>query len=96
MGFQEFFKRAPSHTLTVGDIVTCSCHGGLAIILELYDRDTIVDGTKAPSMNMAKIWWFRYPHDGVKERVWMHTIDRLRKQPEYSGLTKMPPKNFQD
>jgi len=96
MGFKEFFKRAPKHVLAVGDMVTCSCHGGLAVVLELYDKEKIVDGTLAPSMNMAKIWWIRYPHAGVLEREWMHTIARLRKHPEYSGLKNMPPKKFQD
>jgi len=95
MGFKDFFKKAPKHALTVGDIVTCTCHGGLAIVLELYDEDKIVDGVEAPSMNMARIWWMRYPHDGVKERIWMHTIERLRKHPEYSGLKNMPVKKFQ-
>ena len=96
MGFKEFFKRAPAHVLSVGDIVTCTCHGGMAVVIELYDHDTIVDGFPAPSMNMAKIWWFRYPHDGIKERVWMHTIDRLKKQSAHSKLKNMPVKKFQD
>jgi len=26
---------------------------------------------------MAQIYWIKYPHDGVKERLWMHTIGRL-------------------
>ena len=95
MGFKDFFKRAPEHNLEVGDIVTSASHGGLAIVLELYDTDTVVDWKDAPSMNMAKIWWLRYPHDGIKERIWMHTIDKLKKHPENSGLTKMPVKNFQ-
>ena len=95
MGFKEFFQRAPKHVLAVGDIVTCSCHGGLALVLELYDQEAIIDGKEAPSMNMAKIWWIRYPHDGIKERIWMHTIARLKKHPEYSGLTEMPVKKFQ-
>jgi hypothetical protein len=94
MGFKEFFERAPRHALKVGDIVTCSCHGGLAIVLELYDKDKTIEGTDHPSMNMAKIWWIRYPHSGIKERIWMHTIRRLKKHPEYSDLKKMPPKKF--
>lgn len=72
---KDFFKKAPSHSLRIGDLVTCSCHGGVAIIIELFDKKN----PDAPSMNMVQIYWIRYPHDGVKERVWMHTIDRLRK-----------------
>ena len=64
-------------------------------MLELYDEDKIVDGVEAPSMNMARIWWMRYPHDGVKERIWMHTIARLRKYTKYSDLKNMPVKKFQ-
>jgi hypothetical protein len=78
VGYQErvkdFFKKAPMHELAVGDLVTCSCHGGVAVIIELYDAET----DAAPSMNMAQIYWIKYPHDGVLERVWMHTIERLR------------------
>ena len=74
MGFKEFFKKAPVHEFKVGDLITCTCHGGVAIILELYDSET----PDVPSMNMAKIWWITYPHPGVKERIWMHTIDRMR------------------
>ena len=77
MGYQErvkdFFKTAPAHMLAVGDLVTCTCHGGVAVVVNLYDLETDV----APSMNMAQIYWIRYPHDGVKERLWMHTIERL-------------------
>lgn len=94
MSFREFFEKAPTHNLVIGDIVTCNCHGGLAIILEIYDEEKEVDGVYHPSMNMAKIWWMRYPHSGIKERIWMHTIAKLRKHPEYSGLQKMPPKKF--
>jgi len=72
---KDFFEIAPKHDLEVGDLVTCSCHGGVAIIVELYDQGT----DAAPSMNMAKIYWIKYPHTGVKEREWMHTIGRLRK-----------------
>ena len=77
VGYQErvkdFFKKAPKHSLSVGDLVTCSCHGGIAIIIELFDKDKAT----APSMNMCQIFWIKYPHDGVKERLWMHTIERL-------------------
>jgi hypothetical protein len=94
MGFKDFFKKAPKHTLAVGDIVTCDCHGGLALILELFDEEKDVEGVHHPSMNMARIWWIRYPHSGIKERVWVHTIARMRKHPEYSNLEKMPAKKF--
>ena len=70
---KDFFKKAPKHELVIGDLVTCTCHGGVAIIVELYDDEE--DG--APSMNMAQIFWIKYPHDGVLERMWMHTIERL-------------------
>ena len=77
MGYQErvkeFFREAPNHTLVVGQLVTCRCHGGVAIVIELYDKRTL----ETPSMNMAQIYWIRYPHGGVKERIWLHTIDRL-------------------
>ena len=72
---KDFFEKPPVHDLKVGDLVTCSCHGGVAIVLELYDKE----GEDLIEMNMAKIWWVQYPHDGVLERVWMHTIKRLRK-----------------
>ena len=79
VGYQErvkdFFKRAPKHEFRVGDLVTCSCHGGIAVIVELYDKDS----DTAPSMNMCQVFWIRYPHSGIKERLWMHTIERLRK-----------------
>jgi len=71
---REFFRRAPPHQLQVGDLVTCSCHGGIAVILEIYDGDTREDYM---SMDMCKIFWIKYPHKGVKERIWMHTISRL-------------------
>ena len=70
---KEFFKRAPEHILVAGDLVTCTCHGGVAVIVHLYDHETEV----SPWMNMSQIYWIKYPHDGVKERLWMHTIERL-------------------
>ena len=77
VGYQErvkdFFERAPTHDFKVGDLVTCTCHGGIAIIIELFDKDD----DKAPSMNMCQIFWIKYPHSGVKERIMMHTIGRL-------------------
>ena len=45
---KDFFKKAPEHALKVGDLVTCVCHGGVAIVIELYDTET----NEAPSMNM--------------------------------------------
>ena len=77
---KDFFEKAPKHDLRIGDLVTCSCHGGVALVIELFDKDT----DEAPSMNMVKIYWIVYPHAGIKERVWMHTIGRLRK---YNILT---------
>lgn len=70
---KEFFKKPPKHKFVLGDLVTCTCHGGVAIIIELYDRGEQVQ------MNMAKIWWIVYPHTGIKERDWIHTIDKLYK-----------------
>ena len=74
---KDFFEKPPVHSFKVGDLVTCSCHGGIAIIVELYDSSH-ADGDKL-EMNMAKIWWIQFPHEGVLERQWMHTIKRLRK-----------------
>lgn len=73
---KDFFRKAPEHELRRGDLVTCSCHGGIAIIIKLYDSENEDD---APSMDMCQIFWIKYPHDGVKERIWLHTINRLRK-----------------
>ena len=78
---KDFFAKAPPHDLKVGDLVTCSCHGGIALVLEIYDGDDALDYM---SMDMCKIFWIKYPHSGIKERVWMHTIGRLRK---YNILT---------
>ena len=72
---KDFFARAPEHTLEVGDLVTCVCHGGVAIVIELYDIGE--DEFEHLSMDMCKIFWIKYPHSGIKERVWMHTISRL-------------------
>ena len=70
---KDFFKKAPIHQLVIGDLVTCTCHGGVAMIIELFDKKN----PDVPSMNMVQIYWIKYPHSGIKERVWMHTIDRL-------------------
>ena len=71
---KDFFEVPPKHELKVGDLVRCTCHGGVAIVLELYDsvRD------EYPKMNMAKIWWIKKPSAQVT-RTWMHTIGRLKK-----------------
>ncbi len=71
---KEFFEIPPKHNLKKGMLVTCSCHGGVAIILELYDNGI----TGYPRMNMAKIWWITLPA-GYGNRVWMHSISRLKK-----------------
>ena len=70
---KDFFEVPPKHELKVGDLVTCTCHGGVAVVLELYDsvRD------EYPKMNMAKIWWIKKPSSKVT-RTWMHTIARLK------------------
>ena len=74
---KDFFERAPTHDFKVGDLVTCTCHGGIAIIIELFDKDD----DRAPSMNMCQIFWIKYPHSGIKERIWMHTICLLYTSP---------------
>jgi hypothetical protein len=70
---KDFFKKAPKHNLGAGDLVTCTCHGGVAMIIEMFDKEE--NGT--PSMNMVQIYWIKFPHTGIKERIWMHTIERL-------------------
>ncbi len=90
MGFKELFEKAPDHDLKVGDIVTCGCHGGLAVILRIFDGVNEKDADY-PSMNMAEIWWLKYPHPGVKERLWIHTITRLKKTtPENYAPKNLP------
>ena len=69
---KAFFEEPPEHDLKVGDLVTCSCHDSVAIIVQLYD-----DHEDVP-MNMAKIWWIK-PPEKYTSNVWMHTIARLRK-----------------
>ena len=69
---KDFFEIPPKHNLEVGDLVTCTCHGGIAIVVELYDKGDEV------RMNMAKIWWIS-PTYKNQQRVWMHTIRRLNK-----------------
>jgi len=72
---KDFFELPPKHNLKVGDLVTCTCHGGVAIIVELFDNPTKVE---YPKMNMAKIWWISKP-DKHSTNLWMHTIARLKK-----------------
>ena len=72
---KSFFEPAPVHNIKVGDLVTCTCHGGIAIVLGLYDAPLQSDH---PSMNMARIWWIKSSGLG-RMRVWMHTIGRLNK-----------------
>ena len=72
---KSFFEPAPAHDLEIGDLVTCTCHGGIAVVLNLYDAPLPDDH---PSMNMARIWWIKRPYSGI-ERVWPHTIGRLNK-----------------
>jgi hypothetical protein len=78
MGYKErlfkYFEIPPKHDLSVGDLVTCTCHGGTAMIIKFFDKSD-----DHPSMDMVQIYWLKFPHDGVKERIWMHTISRLRK-----------------
>lgn len=78
MGYQErvkaFFEKPPKHKLEVGDLVTCTCHGGVAVVLELFDGR----GKEDIQMNMARIWWIKKGLSDVS-RDWMHTISRLNK-----------------
>jgi len=69
---KDFFEQPPKHSLRVGDLVTCTCHGGVAVIVQLYDSGEEIQ------MNMAKIWWIKPAHRD-QERSWMHTIGRLSK-----------------
>lgn len=81
---KDFFELPPKHNLKVGDLVTCTCHGGVAVVIELYDDPTKVE---YPKMNMARIWWIRKSYDSMS-REWMHTIRRLNKYGEYSEYPK--------
>lgn len=82
MGFiervKDFFELPPDHNLKLGDLVTCTCHGGVAVIIELYDDPA--RPAEYPKMNMARIWWIRKSYDNMT-RDWMHTIKRLYKYP---------------
>jgi len=72
---KDFFEIPPSHDLVVGDLVTCACHGGVAVIVQLYDNRA---GEEYPKMNMARIWWVKKPNSMIAQD-WMHTIGRLQK-----------------
>ena len=37
---KAFFEEPPEHDLKVGDLVTCSCHDSMAIIVQLYEKYT--------------------------------------------------------
>lgn len=75
---KEFFQQAPAHEFIPGDMVTCDCHGGVGLIVRLYDeREISIATNERLSMNMVQIYWLKYPHEGVKERLWLHTIERL-------------------
>lgn len=81
----DFFRKPPTHHgIRVGDLVTCTCHGGVAIVVELFDEPSSIDRFYHPKMNMARIWWIKVlisTADGVGEqrRSSMHTIDRLNR-----------------
>jgi hypothetical protein len=78
---KDFFELPPKHNLQVGDLVTCTCHGGVAIVIELYDDPTKV---AYPKMDMARIWWINKSYESMT-REWMHTIKRLNKYGEHWG-----------
>ena len=73
---KDFFEIPPKHSLKVGDLVTCTCHGGVAVVLELYDEPL----EERAKMNMARIWWIKSAYPSMR-REWMHTIRRLNKYP---------------
>lgn len=83
MGFiesvKDFFEKPPKHKLEVGDLVTCTCHGGVAIVVEMFDNPNSAEYLQ---MNMARIWWIS-PAYKDQERSWMHTIGRLNKYGEH-------------
>jgi len=76
VGYQErvkaFFEKPPKHKLRVGDLVTCTCHGGVAVVVELFD------GGEEVQMNMARLWWIKKGFPDIP-RDWMHTISSLNK-----------------
>ena len=78
---KDFFEIPPKHDFKVGDLVTCTCHAGVAVIVELYDDPKTAE---YPKMNMAKIWWVKRTYPSM-ERVWMHTIARLNHYGKYEA-----------
>jgi hypothetical protein len=76
---KDFFELPPKHDLVVGDLVTCTCHGGVAVVIELYDSQTKVE---YPKMNMARIWWIQKGYSSMP-REYMHTIKRLKRYGEH-------------
>jgi hypothetical protein len=80
---KDFFESPPEHNLKVGDLVTCTCHGGVAVVIELFDtaRRREDPGVDYPRMNMARIWWINKPNKDLS-RDWVHTIGRLNKYRE--------------
>ena len=81
---KDFFESPPAHDLKVGDLVTCTCHGGVAVIVDLFDttRRASDPGTDYPKMDMARIWWISKPNNQIS-RDWVHTIRRLNKYKEW-------------
>ena len=72
---KDFFEKPPKHTLKVGDLVTCTCHGGVALLVELFDNP---ESEGYLQMNMARIWWIK-PAYKDQERSYLHTIGILNK-----------------
>ncbi len=70
---KAFFEKPPVHELKPGDLVTCTCHGGIAVVVELFDEPRVPG---VAGMNMVRIWWIK-KGDADICRDWMHTINRL-------------------
>lgn len=77
---KRYFEIPPEHDLEIGDLVTCTCHGGVAIVIELYDNPLEVKDY--PKMNMAKLYWIKRRYQS-QERIWLHTIARLNHYGRY-------------
>ena len=77
---KDFFEKPPQHDLHIGDLVTCTCHGGVAVVIDLFDKEVREQdpGVDYPRMNMARIWWISMPNKDMS-RDWVHTIGRLNK-----------------
>jgi hypothetical protein len=77
VGYKErvkaFFEKPPVHELQPGDLVTCTCHGGIAVVVELFDEPQIPG---VAGMNMVRIWWIKKGNTDIS-RDWLHTINRL-------------------